>query len=450
MSRASAKTRAAAARTIAAVRFGGRSLDQALASEAEALQPAQRPLHAELCYGALRHYRALEHLMAALMKKPLARRERQVHGLLMAGIYELWRLNTPTHAAVAETVNAVRELGRPPLRGLTNAVLRRFDRERESLVATLNGSVALATSHPDWLCEQLQADWPDAAGRILQANNERAPMWLRVNSRKTDVASYNRELEQALGAPGHASPHAPAAIRLEQPVGVASLPGFAEGSVSVQDLAAQLVAPLLDAQPGMRVLDACAAPGGKSAHLLERADNALDLLAIDVDETRLERVAETLARLGLDAQCRPADAAATDAWWDGRPFQRILIDAPCSGSGVIRRHPDIKSLRRASDIAALAGRQLGLLRALWPLLAPDGCLVYATCSVLRAENHDVIQQFSEIYDDVVLMNELRGDNNSGLMQVEPMGMQVLPGDCHADGFFLSLLRKRGARSPMPV
>ncbi len=442
MSRGSSVTRAAAARAVAAVRFGGRSLDQALAEQAEPLEPSQRPLHAELSYGTLRHYRLLEALLGALMKKPLGRRDRQLHGLLMVGLYELWRLNTPTHAAVAETVNATRELGRTPLRGLVNAVLRRFDRERDSLLEGLGTATELLTSHPDWLARQLRADWPEHADDIMRANNLRAPMWLRVNARRNGTRDYADVLGAALDSPVHLSDDAPHAIRLDKPVGVSALPGFADGAVSVQDLAAQMVAPLLAAEPGMRVLDACAAPGGKTAHLLELADDELDLLALDIDEKRLARVTDTLQRLQLHARCRAADAADPSGWWDGEVFDRILIDAPCTGSGVIRRHPDIKVLRRAADVATFAERQLALLVSLWPLVAPGGCLLYATCSVLRAENHDVIAKFSEISEDLLLSNELRHGNNSGLMQVESLGMQMLPGDTQSDGFFISLMCKR--------
>ena len=268
MSRGAGSPRAAAARTIASVRFGGRSLDDALAAAAVDLQPAVRSLHAQLCYGTLRHYRAVEHILSQLLNKPLARRDGHIHALLMSGIYELWQLSTPAHAAVAETVNAVGLLGRPPLRGLCNAVLRRFGRERDALLASVDPAAktnALTTSHPDWLARMFETDWPQQHLEILSANNARAPMWLRVNPRAGTTKDYAERLADQLGLRAQPMAGSPNALRLTSPVSVSALPGFEQGDVSVQDLAAQQVAPWLDAQPGMRVLDACAAPGGKAA-----------------------------------------------------------------------------------------------------------------------------------------------------------------------------------------
>ena len=447
MSKTAAAVRAAAADAAVAVVPEGRSLDAALAQGRAALPPSQHSLFAHLAYGVLRHWRALEFFAAALMDKPLPAREQRLQALLLVGLFQLWQARIPAHAAVQATVGATRVLQRGGLRGLVNAVLRNFDRRQAALLEALADPavpMAVRESHPDWLAGMLATDWPGQHQAILAANNARAPMWLRVNTRHGSRADYLERLVQVAEAAA-VHPAAAGAIRLASPLPVGDLPGFAAGDVSVQDLAPQLVAEQVAAAPGMRVLDACAAPGGKAAHLQELADNQLDLTAIDIDATRLERVRETFARLQLDADIRAGDATAPDDWWDGQPFDRIVIDAPCSATGVIRRHPDIKHLRRATDIPSLAARQLTMLQALWPLLAKEGCLVFATCSVLRAENDAVIEQFCQETPDVMVDPELRVDNNNGVMTVEPWGLSVLPGSDDADGFFITRLvhRRRG-------
>ena len=434
---AGAAARAAAARAVSAVRDHGRSLDAAL-PEARRQAPQDAGLVASLAYGALRHYRALDYLLGQLIERPLPRRDAAVRALLTTALFERWQLSTPAHAAVSESVNALGALRRPRLRGLVNAVLRRFDREREALLAGLAAeTAAVRHSHPGWLAQRFAADWQDAEA-VMAAGNTRAPMWLRVNLRHTDRATYLERLAAA-GIAAQPHPDVATAVRLADPLPVTRLPGFDAGDASVQDLAAQLAAPLLAAEPGMRVLDACAAPGGKTAHLQERSDNTLDLTALDVDGERMDRVADTLTRLGLRATLNVADASRPDDWWDGRPFDRILLDAPCSATGVIRRHPDIKVLRRPEDIGELARRQQGLLRALWALVAPGGCLLYATCSVLRAENADVISTFCRDHAQEARIDELRVGNIRGVMPAGSAGLQILPGAHDADGFYLARL-----------
>ncbi|MEO0614679.1 MAG: 16S rRNA (cytosine(967)-C(5))-methyltransferase RsmB [Pseudomonadota bacterium] len=442
MTTSSAAARAAAARAIDGVRRHGRSLDESLAAAASDLPESARPLAAALAYGALRHYRQLDALLDQLLDRPLPRRESLVHALLMAALLDRWQHDTPAHAAVAEAVNACVALGKPRLKGLVNALLRRFGREREALLSALSEARPVRHNYPDWFVDVVAADWPDDVDEVLAAGNARAPMWLRVNLDRTTREAYAAQLD-ALGLEATPSPDCPSALRLHAPVPVARLPGFDAGAVSVQDVAAQAVAAAVDVAPGMRVLDACAAPGGKTGHLLECAGGSLDLVALDSDPGRLERVGETLERLGYRAQCVAADAGQPDDWWDGQPFDRILIDAPCSGSGVVRRHPDIKLLRRRDDLDAFARRQSNLLQGLWPLLAPGGCLVYATCSIFRIENHDVVSAFCDRQGGVRRNNELRVGNINGVMRTEPLGLQRLPGVDDGDGFFFSILHRDG-------
>jgi len=302
------------------------------------------------------------------------------------------------------------------------------------LEAAADGSPAVRESYPDWLVERLRADWPDRWRELLAAGNRPAPMTLRVNRRRTTPDAYRESLDAA-GIRVATHPFAPDALVLERPCPVEDLPGFGEGRVSVQDAAAQLAAPLLDAAPGMRVLDACAAPGGKAAHCLERTD--CELLALDSDGERLAAVRETLERLGLSGEARHADATRPDDWWDGRPFDRILLDAPCTGTGVIRRHPDIKWLRRETDVAALAARQRALLDALWPLLASGGVLVYATCSVLRAEGTDTVAAFLADTADAV---EAPLEAEWG--EAETAGRRIATGEADMDGFYYARLVRR--------
>lgn len=385
----SALARVEAARVIAHV-MSGTNLDNALMRvDVEKVTPQQMPMLRALCNGVLRDWSLLNALLTRMMEKPL-NKEPELQALILGGLFQLRSMRVAAHAAVNETVDGVTLLGKDKLRGLVNAILRRYQREREALEADLPTHPAKQYSYPSWLADQIQGDWPNWP-TILAAGNEQGPLTLRVNRRRMRRDEYLKELEAA-GIAASATPLADDAVTLATAIPVDQIPLFSNGAVSVQDAAAQLAVDLLQVEPGMRVLDACAAPGGKTAHLLERYDH-LDLLAMDHDPTRLKRVYDNLRRLGLDAPLIRGDATDTRDWWDHNTFDRILLDAPCSGSGVIRRHPDIKWLRRHTDIPQLAETQLAMLNSLWPLLAPGGVLLYATCSILRMEGESVVKNF---------------------------------------------------------
>ena len=427
-----------AATAVAAV-LDGRSLSLAIPKASERVEPQQRPELWELCFGSLRWAVRLEAIVAKLMARPLKRRDLNIHALLLVGLYQLQYTRIPDHAAVAETVAAARaQGGRPWAGGLVNGVLREFLRRRDELLREIDLSPATRLSHPDWLIHRLRRDWPDDWERVATANNERPPMTLRFAADRTSrsdlIAAFLKEGIEV--SPVEA---APCAVALERPRDVARIPGFASGTLSVQDAGAQLAAMLLGPRPGDRVLDACAAPGGKTGHLLEIGGNAIDLVAIDNDAKRMERVRENLQRLGRAASLVVADAACPSEWWDGRPFQRILLDAPCSASGVIRRHPDIKVLRRENDVDALSKQQGKLLSQVWEMLAPGGALLYSTCSVFREENENVVQHFLDRQANA-------GASALNVTWGRPAGngRQILPGENNMDGFYYCLLRKRGS------
>lgn len=424
-------SRSVAAQVIFGVTHEGRSLSQLLPEAFHRLSQQQdKALLQEFCYGTLRWLPQLESLVNERLKKPLKGRYRVVHSLLLVGMFQMLHTRVPAHAAISETVNGCQELNADPMRGLVNAILRGAQRDLTALQQRQYRAPAQQYCHPGWLIKRVQDDYPAQWQHILQANNERAPMWLRVNTQKVDTSHYRQQLEQAGFTVAHEQQQA---LCLTQPADVTSLPGFDEGYFAVQDGAAQHAAALLDAQPGERVLDACAAPGGKTAHILERSD-AVEVLALDVDEQRLQRVTENLQRLQLQAKVVVGDAAQPEQWWDGQPFDRILLDAPCSGTGVIRRHPDIKWLRNAADIGTLAATQQQILDALWLLLKNGGTLLYATCSILKAENSEQISAFLQRHDDAVL------DPIAAASGSEP-GWQLLPGQQDMDGFYYARLRK---------
>lgn len=426
--------RATAAHLVGAVVDGGQSLNAVLPAALLALADQDRALTQELCYGVLRFYPRLERIAAGLLHKALKRKDRDVHQLILVGLYQLIYLKMPAHAAVAETVAAARALGKDWAANLVNALLRSFQRAPDQYLTRADADLTARWAHPHWWITGLQSEWPDHWQDIVAANNQRPPMTLRVNTQRVTRDSYQAALQDS-GLVAQPHTYAPSALTLEQPVDVARLPGFAAGQVSVQDAAAQLAAGLLDLAPGQRVLDACAAPGGKSAHLLEWVPQ-LRLLALDSDAQRLTRLHDTLRRLELQAEVRVGDAGAPGHWWDGEPFDRILLDAPCSGSGVIRRHPDIKLLRTPTDIAALARLQRHLLDALWPLLAPGGILLYATCSVLPEENRRNVAAFLADHEDA---GEHRIEAVWGHEQAP--GRQILPGESGMDGFYYARLVK---------
>ena len=439
MANSGARTRAVAAEVVDAVISGGQSLDAAIAQRETGVTPADRSLLRMLCFGTVRNHWRLQGWISKLVSRPLKKRDSVINALLAVGLFQLWDTRIPDHAAVSQTVEAARQLRRPKLAGLLNACMRRFG--RENLAEQVVESEEARWNHPQWLIEHLQRDWPDDFEAILEANDARAPMWLRTNSRHQSAADYQALLASQQIAADLLN-GVPDAVRLAEPCGVDELPGFAQGDASVQDAAAQIAARWLMVDSPVRVLDACAAPGGKSGHLLELGGSEFDLTAIDSDAQRIERVRENHERLGLNATITVADASNPGEWWDGGLFDAILLDAPCSATGVIRRHPDIKLLRRASDIDDLGALQEGILSALWPTLVPGGRLLYVTCSVLAAENDGVVQGFLEANDDAVEDAVLPNNNIRDLMRRKACGYQVLPGTAEMDGFYYACLVKK--------
>ena len=429
-------TRATAARVLQQVIYEGDSLTEVLQQPlAQAIAAAEQPLLRDLCFGSLRWHERLSAVLKQLVTKPLKPADKDVECLLRVGLYQLIYQRTPDHAAVNETVKAVKKLGKGWAEKLVNGVLRRFLREREALLSAADQQETALYAFPAWLLARVQRAWPADWQNIVQASNTHAAMTLRVNQRQYTAAAYQAQLT-AQGVAADTVECVASALNLHKAVGVELLPGFAQGAVSVQDAAAQLAALLLDCQPGMRVLDACAAPGGKTGHLLEHTAE-LQLTALDSSASRLLRVTENLQRLKLNAHTVAADAGDVASWWDGQAFERILLDAPCSATGVIRRHPDIKVLRRDSDITALQQEQARLLWALWQTLKSGGYLLYATCSILPEENSQQIAAFVAEYPDAQVLP--LGDSWGHAMA---FGRQILPGDAGMDGFYYALLRKQ--------
>lgn len=432
-------SRAIAARIIAQVSHQGRSLSTAL--DATVIAGQDKALVQALCYGTLRGYFRLQQVANALLNKPLKAKDGDVYALLLLGLYQLTMMRIPDHAAVSETVAATAELKKPWARGLVNGVLRGFQRDSENFLRQAQATEEGRWMHPQWLIEKIREAWPQDWEQILAANNQHPPMTLRVNRSQTTVRDYLSELKMA-GIEAKPSAQVESAICLGSPVDVTELPGFASGRVSVQDEAAQLAAELLDLQDGQRVLDVCAAPGGKTGHILETA--AVDLVAVDVDAGRLQRVDENLRRLGQPAQLLVGDAAKVDTWWGGELFDRILLDVPCSATGVIRRHPDIKLLRRSSDIVSLVALQAEILDSVWTLLKPGGILLYATCSVLPVENTQQLSAFTARQKDAICREIALPYGKQ-----QAIGRQILPGEGKVgdepggmDGFYYACLEKQ--------
>ncbi|BCB25125.1 ribosomal RNA small subunit methyltransferase B [Sulfurimicrobium lacus] len=409
--------------------LAGRNLNQVLQKELARhpqLTPQQRAMLQDLSYGTLRHYGTLQAVLGALLQKPL--QDESIRALLLVALYQLAYTHTQSHAVVDHAVRVtVQALRKTSAKGLVNAILRNFLRRREALLADAAAAGEEARhGHPQWWIDKLRSQYPQQWEEILACGNQHPPMALRVNRRLGNAQAYLDQLSQ-VGIVGRAL--AQSGILLEQPVAVDRLPGFSAGQVSVQDGGAQLAASLLDVADGMRVLDACSAPGGKTAHLLELAD--LDLTALDHDSKRLQKVEQNLRRLGFKAECLVGDAAEPQKWWNGKPFQRILADVPCSASGVVRRHPDIKWLRRESDIAQFAAQQAAILDALWRCLEQGGKLLYVTCSVFAEENSRQVAAFLQRHGDAELL-PLPGRAEQDL--------QLLPDQEH-DGFYYALLAK---------
>ncbi|MDM9591785.1 16S rRNA (cytosine(967)-C(5))-methyltransferase RsmB [Pseudomonas guariconensis] len=430
--------RLAAARALAAVLSGKASLNSSLPAQLDKVEERDRGLVQDLAFGTARWQPRLDLLAAQLLQKPFKAADADVQALLLVGLYQLFYTRIPAHAAIGETVGCADKLKKPWAKGLLNAVLRRAQREGEALLADMERDPVVRTAHPRWLQKALKACWPQQWEAICAANNAHPPMILRVNRRHHSRDAYLALLTET-GISASPCQYSRDGILLAEACDVRGLPGFAEGWVSVQDEAAQLAADLMELAPGQRVLDACCAPGGKTCHLLEAEAGLAEVVAIDLEAKRLARVRENLDRLQLDAQLIVCDARDTASWWDGKPFQRILLDAPCSATGVIRRHPDIKLTRQADDIPALAALQGELLDALWPTLEVGGMLVYATCSSLPTENTEVIEAFLARTPGA---RELDLALEAGLRQ--PHGRQLLAQEGGHDGFYYAKLIKIAA------
>jgi 16S rRNA (cytosine967-C5)-methyltransferase len=402
----------------------GRSLTESLAQAVKQCPKKDTGLLQELCFGVCRHYYTLMMIADSYLQKAMKVKDRDVYILLLIGLYQLTKMRVPTYAAISETVSAVNK--KPWAKSVINGILRRFDRDKPSFPAHVN--------HPEWFVSEVKTAWPLQWQAILQGNDERPPLSLRVNQRQVSREAYlallsNKQISAAI------IPETKCGIQLAEPTDIENLPHFFDGYVSVQDGAAQLAVELLEVQSGMRVLDACAAPGGKTGYLAESADLA-ELIAIDQSEKRLKRVQENLTRLNLSATCITSDASAVHDWWDGQLFDRILVDAPCTASGVIRRHPDIKLLRKSSDLEDISRIQTKILGALWPLLKQDGRLIYTTCSIFPQENTKMVQNFLSHHSDA----EEVPIEAIGIPC--PVGRQILPGVSGMDGFYYARLRKK--------
>ena len=430
--------RPAAARVIGDILRHRRSLNGVLRAALLSLPENERGLCQQLCYGVMRWHPQLQSIADQLLSKPLKNKDSDLQALLLCGLYQLRAMRLPEHAALSETVNGCAALGKPWAKGLINASLRNYQRNKSSIdnKALDNNDVA-TYAHPDWLIEKIKQDWPETWQQILEANNVQPPMFLRVNQQQQSRQEYLTRLIQN-NLPASNVDHSPEALLLETPCDVYLLPDFRTGAVSVQDAAAQQVAAILKIKPQQRILDACAAPGGKTCHILE-TEPSNEVIALDIDPERLTQIKQNTDRLGLHATLKTADAGDIDSWWDGKKFDRILIDAPCTGSGVIRRHPDIKILRRPSDVNTLVKKQQQLLEKLWPLLNTNGLLVYTTCSLLKQENEHQVMDFLTKHAEA---EELLITPAPATRRVA--GYQRLPGDNTLDGFYYACLRHRQA------
>ena len=433
-------TRAAAAKLSWQIIDNGQSLDAVIANYNEGSEhsPQDRGFIQELVYGVCRWYGELDAVALQLLRSPIRKKDRVVHFILLVGLYQLRHIETADHAAVAETVSACKQLNKVWAKNVINGCLRNYLRDvpepkQPDSKSTLSHQ---QLSHPEWVREAIKEAWPSQINDIINANNQRPPMCLRVNCRQFTRDDYLEELTRS-SILAHADPYSNDGIILDKAVTVTKLPGFDSGACSVQDTAAQLAVSFLAPEKGMSMLDACAAPGGKTAHILERVDNDANMHALDISERRCEQLHTTMSRLSLDADIYASDATKTDHWPIPKlGYDRILIDAPCSGLGVIRRHPDIKHHRRQSDIETLNNVQQRLLTNLWPKLKPNGLLLYMTCSVLPSENQEQAKRFIEAHDNAKLE---KIDHPNALKLT--YGVQTLPGVHNMDGFYYCLLKK---------
>jgi len=425
-------TRLIAAKVLTSVIRDGQSLTAALNNTLGVVESDKdRAFIQALCYGVCRNFHRLDYILSQMLDKPL--KDLDVKALALIGLYQLKFMRVKSHAAVSETVLAARK--KPWAKALINALLRSYLRGQEGFEQKADNVKSALVSHPDWLIQQIEQDWPMQAQQIFQQNNEQPPMALRVNLANISQYQYLQKLRDQ-GIEAEAVSFCRSAILLNKPAVVDILPGFNEGWVSVQDTAAQLAAELLDVQIGHRVLDVCAAPGGKAAHILEHQPKVRELVAVDIDKLRLQRVNDNLQRLKLSAKLIVGDASKPEDWWDGQLFDRILLDVPCSALGVIRRHPDIKLLRRAEDINTLQVLQKRIMTAVWSLLAPGGIMLYATCSILKQENEQQIEAFLATNTNAI---EVPINADWGL--VRRYGRQILTGESAMDGFYYALIRK---------
>jgi len=437
---AASGARARAAYVLARIVREKVTLDAALQDALVAAPADFGPAVRSLSYGAVRGYYRHEAILGRLLPKPVRSLDGLVRAILSVALFELEDALTPAYAVVDAAVETAKATEARRAGGLINAVLRRYLRERAAIDAAIAGNPATRHAAPIWLSDRFRADWPVRWTQLLAASDTQAPMWLRVDARRVTPQAYVQQLAAA-GIGARAEARVPYAIELDAPCDVDALPGFREGLVSVQDLGAQCVAFPLALAPGLAVLDACAAPGGKTSLIAERCPDLARLVAVDVERERLLRVHENLGRGALGAELIQGDAADPAAWWDGRPFDRILLDAPCSALGVIRRHPDIRLRKSPADLDKLPALQRRLLEGLWPLLAPGGRLVYATCSVTRSENRDLLAQFCLGNPDasVVAADAWPGWPQFG--QPDEFGRQILTGEAGADGFYYAALNK---------
>lgn len=430
------KPRVVAALVIKNVLQHGHSLNTALPNQLPMLSDqGDKGFTQELCYGVMRWMPRLQLMAEQLLKKPLKRKDSDIYALILCGLYQLLYMRVPEHAAVAETAAAARALKKNWATGVINGTLRNFLRNKDQILQQADENEASLYAYPASLLERIKSDWPNDWQNVLDAGNERPPMTLRVNLAKVERNSYIQLLQNE-GLNATCFDYSQAGIVLDKPVDVSRLPKFAEGWVSVQDGGAQVVPELLGLSSGLRVLDACAAPGGKTCHILEACPDLAELIALDKEEERLHRLHENLKRLHLHAKVIISDACDIEQWWDGEAFDRILLDAPCSASGVIRRHPDIKQLRTAEDFVQLARQQGDILNKLWQVLKPGGILLYATCSICHLENKDQILKFLENTHDA---EEMKIKQEWG--RAMEVGRQILPGEHGMDGFYYARLRK---------
>lgn len=389
----------------------------------------------EMTYGVMRYYELLIFIENQLVKKKIKAKDADIRMLLLVGLYQLLYMDIPDYAVVSETVDVAKTFRKQWAVSFLNGVFRQFIRHKEEILANVENNEAAKWQHPAWLIKKIKKSWPEQWQSILNANNEKPPLFLRINQRKTTVKDYQQLLKQD-GFNSESVHSVPAALLLDKTTNVLLLPKFDQGYFSVQDAGAQIAAHLLKPETGQIILDACAAPGGKSCHLLENCQE-IQLTALDIDEKRSQKIRANLSRLQLKATVKTADASTPELWWNGQQFDKIILDAPCSATGVIRRHPDIKYLRRATDIADLHKQQGALLCHLWPLLKQNGTLLYITCSVLKEENDVQMQQFFEHHEDAALA-VIQADWG----EVCEYGRQILPGEKRMDGFYYALLIKR--------